>query len=432
MTVNASVQFNSFVDFAQKSMEAGSSKAVARADTVVPGVDGGFATRTIVAAPDKAFKLSRSITDKAKNDVARTLFQKSVIEMFGGEDRIPKSVKDAMLLKDYGEGKPLTARRIMAVKEAIDQSLAKSAVADGLRRVNEFQRASEGTISSSPPIVLTDDQMSMAADLVEKHGKGLSEKGVKLLSNFTVTLFSCGKPADMSWDACVEKYARDVSKWCDFPPDDPRFAAVNAKMTEHARSVLDEYLSDTPKFNKQFDGEGLHQSFCKDASRASFFINGQDMSHGTVTGDAVIEAFKQAVPREHRRAISSFFSQTTGSAMIGMSQQRSLFSTAGLPQGIDLSKVEGSQMLISSAFGYDDPFYQIPKTQINDSVYTLDVASDGRSAKVTVETKGDIFFAVVPGNNVIGSFAWKQEYEFDLTGDRPQIVSARVGQTFEA
>ena len=47
-------------------------------------MDGGFAARTIVAAPDKAFKLSRSITDKAKNDVARTLFQKSVIEMFGG------------------------------------------------------------------------------------------------------------------------------------------------------------------------------------------------------------------------------------------------------------------------------------------------------------------------------------------------------------
>lgn len=89
-------------------------------------------------------------------------------------------------------------------------------------------------------------------------------------------------------------------------------------------------------------------------------------------------------------------------------------------------------MLISSAFGYDDPFYQIPKTQHNDSVYTLNVAPDGRSAKVTVETKGDIFFAAVNCNNVVGSFAWKQEYEFDLTGDRPQIVSAKVGQTFEA
>ena len=128
MTINASVQFDSFLDFAQKSMEAGSSKAVARADAVVPGTNGGYATRTIVAAPDKAFKLSRSITDKAKNDIARTLFQKSVIDMFGGEDKIPESVKEAMLLKDYGEGKPLTARRIMAVKQAIDHSLARTAV----------------------------------------------------------------------------------------------------------------------------------------------------------------------------------------------------------------------------------------------------------------------------------------------------------------
>ena len=33
---------------------------------------------------------------------------------------------------------------------------------------------------------------------------------------------------------------------------------------------------------------------------------------------------------------------------------------------------------------------------------------------------------------VVGSFAWKQEYVFDLTGVQPRIVSANVGQTFEA
>ena len=41
--------------------------------------------------------------------------------MFGGERNIPDSVKDAMLLKDYDRGKPLTARRILAVKAAIDR-----------------------------------------------------------------------------------------------------------------------------------------------------------------------------------------------------------------------------------------------------------------------------------------------------------------------
>ena len=40
--------------------------------------------------------------------------------MFGGEAKIPESVKKAMLLGDYGDGRPLTARRIMAVKDAID------------------------------------------------------------------------------------------------------------------------------------------------------------------------------------------------------------------------------------------------------------------------------------------------------------------------
>ena len=89
-------------------------------------------------------------------------------------------------------------------------------------------------------------------------------------------------------------------------------------------------------------------------------------------------------------------------------------------------------MIISSAFGYEDPFYKIPKTQHSDSIYTLDVAADGRSAKVTVETKGDIYYAMDSSNNVVGSFAWKQEYVFDLTGVQPRIVSANVGQTFEA
>lgn len=50
----------------------------------------------------------------------RDLFRKSVADVFGGESRIPASVRKAMLLSDYGKGKPLTARRILAVKTAIE------------------------------------------------------------------------------------------------------------------------------------------------------------------------------------------------------------------------------------------------------------------------------------------------------------------------
>ena len=54
------------------------------------------------------------------NNEIRTIFKNAIIEMFGDEQNIPKSVKDAMVLKDYDKGKPLTARRILAVKQAID------------------------------------------------------------------------------------------------------------------------------------------------------------------------------------------------------------------------------------------------------------------------------------------------------------------------
>ena len=59
--------------------------------------------------------------------------------MFGGESRIPESVKDAMLLKDYDKGKPLTARRIMAVKAAIDK--------DGSVKLNTFRFADAATVA---------------------------------------------------------------------------------------------------------------------------------------------------------------------------------------------------------------------------------------------------------------------------------------------
>ena len=121
--INKSAQFDSFVNFAQQSITAGKSKAVARSGDMVTGMD-GLASRTIKpATTDRAFALFRSRADKTANNLARDIFRESVAEMFGGESKIPASVKEAMLLKDYEVGKPLTARRIMAVKEAIDKEV---------------------------------------------------------------------------------------------------------------------------------------------------------------------------------------------------------------------------------------------------------------------------------------------------------------------
>ena len=114
--------FKAFTDFAQQRVDAGKGTAIARAAADV--ATGALASRDIkVATTDSLrgfFKWSRSSDDKAANDATRKLFRDAIIDMFGGESKIPAAVKKAMIMADYDCGKPLTARRILAVKNAID------------------------------------------------------------------------------------------------------------------------------------------------------------------------------------------------------------------------------------------------------------------------------------------------------------------------
>jgi len=118
-----STQFQTFVDFAQQEVQSKHGKTILRAS----GGTTALGDRSIMAA-DKADKDGvggfsswfRSDANKKANNAVRDLFRQTVIDMFGGESHIPDPVKDAMLMKDFGKGKPLTARRIMAVKAAID------------------------------------------------------------------------------------------------------------------------------------------------------------------------------------------------------------------------------------------------------------------------------------------------------------------------
>ena len=55
------------------------------------------------------------------NDTVRTLFKSTILSMFGvnNEEQLPETLRTAMKLQDYGEGRPLSARRIRAVDDAI-------------------------------------------------------------------------------------------------------------------------------------------------------------------------------------------------------------------------------------------------------------------------------------------------------------------------
>lgn len=130
MALTVSKQYKSFVDFASQHNDARNQETIARATNLaVPSnlLEG----RTIDVANDNdsVGKFKRSEALQRENDITRKLFRQSIIDLFGGVDKIPQSVKDAMKLKDYGQGKPLTVRRIMAVKAAVDVYLERANLA---------------------------------------------------------------------------------------------------------------------------------------------------------------------------------------------------------------------------------------------------------------------------------------------------------------
>lgn len=110
--------FKTFVEFAEKTYNDGYDSACARATVTVDG-GGKWLTVSALSLHETSYVL-RKTAEKEINNSTRTLFKKAISDMFGGEEKIPPSVKKAMILSDYGEGRPLTARRIMAVKNAID------------------------------------------------------------------------------------------------------------------------------------------------------------------------------------------------------------------------------------------------------------------------------------------------------------------------
>jgi len=109
-----------FEKFAQLAASASKGSSAVR----FLGYDGTATVRdVIVTTSDKVGKIGRSVSVKEANNTTRAIFRQSVAAMFGGEDHIPDTVKTAMKLGDYGKGKPLTARRILAVRAAVEDAL---------------------------------------------------------------------------------------------------------------------------------------------------------------------------------------------------------------------------------------------------------------------------------------------------------------------
>ncbi|MBQ3098457.1 MAG: hypothetical protein IJC66_09910, partial [Kiritimatiellae bacterium] len=115
-------QFSKFVSFAENRMAAGKDKAIASKGDIAAAGGTTLEERNIKTSNRfdwVSLSIFRWKGARNDNNAVRDIFKKCVADMFGGEKNIPESVRTAMLMKDYGCGKPLTARRIIAVRDAI-------------------------------------------------------------------------------------------------------------------------------------------------------------------------------------------------------------------------------------------------------------------------------------------------------------------------
>ena len=120
--------FKAFTNFATSMVRGqGDRNSIARITDGINNIsEGPLAGRTITVAKNDSirgfFKWFRADDAKIANNATRDIFKRAIIDMFGGESKIPEAVKKAMIMGDYNKGKPLTARRILLVKAAIDNS----------------------------------------------------------------------------------------------------------------------------------------------------------------------------------------------------------------------------------------------------------------------------------------------------------------------
>lgn len=422
MTLEINAQFNKFLRFAELQANPAKSEAIARVtrekDVPAPAV------HAITAATGDRVRGAfhwgkRSGGDETKNDETRALFRKAVADIFGGEKKIPESVKKAMILGDYNKGKPLTARRIMAVQKALKPYIIRDAVADATDCMN---RICSQFNKQQPTLPEIDDPLRRQAErLVKRFGSGLNEWGIRTLANAVVFAMSAGYDPQ----AEARRVKAMIAPFRDFRPGDARFAAVDRKLFPYVQETLADYM--LPKEDGHFDDEGLFDNFTKDADRMHYTINGEALPRDV---RAVTEAFKEKIPNvRHRRALSCFFSQMSLAPVSSMSGRHPL---PVLPKYNDYTVMDqpGAGMFA----GLENTNWQHLQDAYNvtDPRIALDISEDGKQVKMTIEADGLLLFAtdedIQDSCRPIAGFTWTQEIVFDLSGGEAVITGVHVGQ----
>ena len=134
ININAYNKLSAAFDYAQRLKNDPTARG---GDSVVHLQDGNTLTCNYsqADAPKSLFHHAERSQDKKElNNATRDLFKQAVIDIFGTSiNDVPKSVRSAMELGKFdGVGRPLTARRILAVNKAIDAELKAVAKSLGI------------------------------------------------------------------------------------------------------------------------------------------------------------------------------------------------------------------------------------------------------------------------------------------------------------
>ena len=414
--------FKSFTDFAQERVNANDGKSIADAN-----IETKLSGRKMLAVKhttaDSVHNWTRGLDLWIVNDRTRKLFRQTVAGMFGGESKIPESVKKAMLLSDYGQGKPLTARRIMAVKQAIDNWKS------GMLPVKINKATAHAMIADAAKLLgsakaLDEDTATSAAECLRRYGNGLPAKTACILANFIVNI----AVTDGLDEEKVANLATDMRGWREFDFGDPRLAKLGAKFVQRQNDYLKDSLPKADQYSsKQPD---VFQQLYSDADRGHWNICGSKFPINTKP-DIIVDKFLSVVKGSNaRKVISTLFNQGN------LADMESLFcktpaligdAHAAKLQEENLYTIEGGEMFVSRDTKRDG----LPITNDITVRYGLDISEDGKTATLTLSIDKNINSLGLKYNEYnLGMATITQKTTVDLTKEMPEVTDVTFSQTF--
>ncbi len=418
-------QFRAFTQFAASVSDKGT---VLKANDNPLTAPDGTPRKIVAKGYDGYGHIWRKQPSKDINNDVRTLFRDTVLRMFGVNDvqDLPDDVKTAMKTGDYDKGKPLTARRIIAVSKAIAKVVepvnksvsiekAEGLVDDALTFIN-----GKGKNPKVGDAKLDAEQHARAADLVSRLGRGMTDTCLKIYTNYVVLAIASGYFKDGNKvNEIAQQMSQELKNVRNFTLGDVRFAKFDAKLTEYWQSTLEEQMS-KEKFST-YDGEGLFESFKGDAFRASFTIAGEKFNLDDQRSGEMIDKFKETIPNiQHRKAISTFMSQLSGNVYVAFAIGANPPPTPKF-KNLDMTSAKGYDMLFTPDTTHNLLFEPNLLTLASNLQYTLEVSDNGTKAKVTAHYSGNLKFGIDGSDecshNVTGTYAYETEFEFDLSDE---------------